>query len=166
MFMDFVGSKFEQGTVGLIFLCSMLSRVLTGNAWRLRVTSLMAEGWHHYGSFIHRYSTWAERTKILGLAGAQLGALTFPLSMSLALPPAPYCVVRGSVPEDMWRMSVLIKGGRKYMTSVCHSPLLVAIIIPFRGVSQNLKTCFKTSLKLSYYIPEIWKRSGGETWVA
>ena len=164
--MDFVISKFEQGTVGLICLCSRLSRILTGNAWRLRVTSLMAEGWHHDGSFIHRYSTWAEMTKILGLAGAQLGALTFPLSMSLVLPPAPYRVVRGSVPGDMWRMSVPRKGRRKYMTSVYNSPLLVAIIIPFRGVSQNLKICFKTALKLSYYIPEIWKRSGGEIWVA
>ena len=66
-------------------------------------------------------------TKTLGLAGAQLGALTFPLSMSLAFPPAPYCVVRGSVPGDMWRMSVPRIGGRKYMTSVHHSLLLVAI---------------------------------------
>lgn len=94
-------------------------------------------------------------TKILGLAGARRGALTFPLSMSLVLPPAPYSVVRGSVPGDMWRMNVPRKGGRKYMTSVYHSPLLVAIIISFRGVSQNLKICFKTALKLSYYIPEI-----------
>ena len=50
-------------------------------------------------------------------------------------------------------MSVPREAGGKYMASACHSSLLVAVMIPFRGVSKNLKICFKNVLKWNYCIP-------------